>query len=299
MSSNIPTEPGIDHLSIVIPVYNEENGIGDTLDDLLQFIEEWSLADVEIIVVNDGSTDGTQDILAQYDTQLRSVTHPVNRGYGAALKTGISHATHDIVCITDADGTYPNERIIDLLNVMRASGVDMVVGARTGETVSIPLIRRPAKWFIRWLAIYVVQQHIPDLNSGLRIFHKSMALAFKKLLPDQFSFTTTITLAAIVNGYQVTYLPINYFHRVGNSKIRPIQDTLNFIQLVAKIALYFAPLRIFIPLSAIIFLIGIGWGVYSLTVLGQLADASMLVLVMSAIQIGVLGLLAELINHRS
>jgi glycosyltransferase involved in cell wall biosynthesis len=222
----------------------------------------------------------------------------VNRGYGAALKTGIRHAKGDWVCITDADGTYPNERIPELVERVITGDFDMVVGARTGENVAIPLRRRPAKWVIGKLANFVAGEPIPDLNSGLRIFDRAAALRFFGILPDGFSFTTTITLGMLTNGYLIDYMPIDYHARVGSSKIRPIQDTLNFVQLVVRIALYFKPLKVFVPFSMALFLLALVWAVFSKVALGRLADVTTLVIAMTAIQVFMLGMLAELINQR-
>lgn len=255
----------------------------------------------EVVVVNDGSRDDTAGVtgrVAAEHERLTLLQHRHNRGYGAALKTGIRHARYDLICITDADGTYPNERIPELVAQLAGQEYDMVVGARTGENVAIPLVRRPAKWAIGRLANYVAGEKIPDLNSGLRVFRREIALRMFGLLPNAFSFTTTITLAMLTNNYLVNYVPIDYFARVGQSKIRPVQDTLNFVQLVWRIALYFAPLKLFLPLSGLLLLLAVGWALFTLLVLGQLADVSTLVIVMTAFQVAVIGMLAELINKR-
>jgi glycosyltransferase involved in cell wall biosynthesis len=283
-------------LSVIIPAYNEEKSIAPVLSKLTQVLAAYD-GPHEIIVVDDGSQDATAAV-AETHTGVTVLRHHANRGYGMALKTGLRHAQHNMVCITDADGTYPNERIPHLVDRLTQSEFDMVVGARTGEKVSIPFIRRPAKWFIGQLANYVAGEHIPDLNSGLRVFRREVALQLFNMLPDGFSFTTTITLAMLVNGYLVDYVPINYYVRVGQSKIKPVRDTLNFIQLIMRMALYFAPLKIFLPLSGLLLLLALAWGLFSAFVLGRLADVSTLVITMTAIQIAIVGLLAELINQR-
>lgn len=282
--------------SIVIPAYNEEQAIGGVLERLLVVMEHPGVP-YEIIVVDDGSQDATVEVAEGFEgvTVLR---HRENRGYGAALKTGIRHAQYDLICITDADGTYPVERIPELVARLAEVGYDMVVGARVGENVSIPLVRRPAKWAIGRLANFVAGESISDLNSGLRVFRREVALRLLSLLPDQFSFTVTITLAMLTNGYLVEYVPINYYARIGRSKIRPIQDTLNFVQLVWRIALYFAPLKVFLPISALLLMLALIWALFSMFVLGQLADVSTLVIVMTSFQVAVIGMLAELINQR-
>lgn len=284
-------------VTIIIPAYNEENAIAGVLSQLAEGLFTSSHA-VEIIVVDDGSRDGTATIARRQDG-VTVLQHRTNRGYGAALKTGIRHASHELVCITDADGTYPNERIPELVQRLCSEQYDMVVGARVGAEVAIPRSRRPAKWLLGRLANYVAGENIPDLNSGLRVFRRDVALRFNSILPDTFSFTTTITLAMLTNRYLVDYVPINYYARVGKSKIRPVQDTLNFLQLVWRIALYFAPLKLFLPLSAFLFLLAIAWALFTLLYLGRLADVTTLVIVMTAFQVAVIGMLAELINKRS
>lgn len=285
-------------LTIVMPAYNEEDGLAATMDHLLKMTPEFPIEDIEIVLVDDGSTDKTSEIASRYE-QIHLIRHPRNQGYGASLKTGIRHASHDVICIIDADNTYPVEMIPTLFQHMHDIEADMVVGARTGEDVNIPLIRRPAKAVLRQLANYVVEDEIPDLNSGLRLFRRKSALVFFSILPNQFSFTTTITLAMLINGYTVDYVPINYHARMGRSKIKPIRDTLRFTQLVLRIALYFNPLRIFVPLSFFFLLAGIAWGFFSVSVLGRFADASTIVILMTAVQVLGIGLLAELINKRT
>jgi glycosyltransferase involved in cell wall biosynthesis len=285
-----------DGVSIVIPAYNEQEGIELVLQQLTD-IQRDSDRSIEIVVVDDGSQDQTVAIAENYDG-VRVLRHTCNRGYGAALKTGVRHSRYDLIVITDADGTYPNERIPELVDAICERNLDMVVAARVGENVSIPLLRRPAKWMLGKLATYVADTPIPDLNSGLRVFSRAAMMSFFGMLPEGFSFTTTITLAMLTNGYLVDYIPIDYHVRIGNSKIRPVRDTLNFLQLVFRIALYFAPLKIFLPLSGVILLLGLVWAATSAIVLGRLADASAAVIIMSAVQIGVLGLLAELMNRR-
>ncbi len=282
-------------LSIVIPTYNEQTGIGPVLADLHAIMGDSSWP-YEIIVVDDGSTDQTVSYVDQ--TRNRLLCHTKNRGYGAALKTGVRHARYPVIATTDADGTYPNQDIPRLFQSFQYEDYDMIVGSRTGDSVSIPLARRPAKWLLTRLAEFVVNHHIPDLNSGLRVFQRDTCLQFFDLLPDGFSFTTTISLAMLSNGYLVKYVPIDYHPRVGRSKIRPIQDTLNFTTLILRMALYFAPLKIFLPLGGLILLLGILWGAFSKFALGRLADVSTMIIIMSAFQIAALGLLAELINKR-
>lgn len=282
-------------VSIVIPAYNEEMGINTVLKQLADVMNNSDVKH-EVIVVDDGSVDRTATRAEEAGVQV--VHHPTNRGYGASIKTGIRRARYSVICITDADGTYPLEQVPTLVEHLLSRELDMVVGARTGPKVAIPLLRRPAKWAIGRLAQLVAGEKILDLNSGLRVFRRQAALRLFRLLPDGFSFTTTITLAMLNNSYLVEYKPINYHPRVGRSKIRPLRDTLNFIGLVLRIALYFAPLKIFIPLSSLLLILAIAWGFFSKLVLGELADVSTVVILLAAVQVGILGLLAELMDRR-
>ena len=210
LSAQIPA------FSLIIPAYNEEGAIESTLDHILDQFSSCN-CEFEIIVVNDGSTDGTGEVLASRH-DVRVLEHRRNRGYGAALKTGIRQAKYDLIVITDSDGTYPNERIPDL--VALAGDADMVVGSRTGAEVKYPFIRKIPKWFLKRFAEWMARQEIPDLNSGLRVFRKDAVERFLKILPDGFSFTTTITLAMLTNGYSVHYEPINY----ESAKARSVQS---------------------------------------------------------------------------
>jgi glycosyltransferase involved in cell wall biosynthesis len=251
----------------------------------------------ELIVIDDGSQDKTAAIAAEVDG-VKVLRHRSNCGYGASLKTGIRYARYPLICITDADGTYPNERIPDLLKGILQRGADMVVGARVSENVTIPLVRRPAKWMIRQLSQIISNEKIPDINSGLRIFKRSVALRFFSILPSTFSFTITITLAMVTNGYRVEYVPVDYFHRVGRSKIKPIRDTINFVNLILRMALYFAPIKIFMPMSFTLFILGLAWGLVSRLAFGRVADASMAVIMTSSVQVAAIGLLANMIDQR-
>lgn len=214
------------------------------------------------------------------------------------MKTGIQNANNDIICITDADGTYPNEKLSIFVQQLIEQDLDMVVGARIGKNVKIPFVRKPAKWAIGKLANWVTDQSIPDINSGLRVFKKSSFLPFENIVPNGFSFTTTITLGMLSGGYKVHFIPIDYFHRSGKSKIKPIRDTLNFIKLILRIGLYFAPLKIFMPMSVGLLLTALGWGLFTKFVMGELADVSSIIIAMTGFQLAAIALLAELINHR-
>ena len=294
-TKSLVNKANIDGVSIIIPAYNEEKGIAGTLEEIKHMIKNLEM-ECEVIVVDDGSKDNTVGIATQ--SGVKVIQHPYNRGYGAALKTGIHHAEYDIVVITDADGTYPNADIPLLLIEMEQYDCEMVVGARTGENVRIPIIRKPAKWTINKLANYLSRTKIPDLNSGLRAMKKSVVEKYLGILPDGFSFTTTITLAMLANGYLVRYIPIDYRKREGKSKIKPIRDTLNFIQLIVKTILYFEPLRVFTPLSMVFILASLGVLLYSFFFSPEIMDITTLVLFVTGVQMLAIGMLADLVNKR-
>ena len=282
------------NISVIIPAYNEAAGIGEVLSDLDVVLSRTG-HDYEIIVVNDGSTDRTGEILKDLEVVL--LNHPANRGYGASLKDGIKQAQYEDILILDADGTYPQDAIPKL--IADADRYDMVVGSRTGRHVAIPLHRRFPKWMLKKVADYLVGMKIPDLNSGLRVFKKSTALKFFNILPNGFSFTTTITVALLSNNYRVKYIPINYNKRTGKSKFRPIQDTFNLLNLILRTSLYFNPLKIFIPFSLILFLLAVLVFIYSKFFTPQVMDITIIVIIMTAVQILAIGLIADLIDKRT
>jgi glycosyltransferase involved in cell wall biosynthesis len=281
-------------VSIVIPAYNEKGSISRTIEEINEAIK--TLDDIlEVIVVDDGSTDGTAEI-AKQSPSVRVIQHPQNRGYGASLKTGIRHAAGEIILIIDADSTYPIEEIPLLLSHMDT--YDMVVGARTGKDVKIQPIRKPAKWVLSKLANYLSGTKIPDLNSGFRAFKREIALKFFNILPDQFSFTTTITLGMICSGYTIKYVPISYHHRVGKSKISPIRDTSNFILLIMRTIIYFNPLKIFLPISLGLGVLGVAMLCYDIFVIRDIGDKTVLLFSM-ALLIGAIGMLSDLIVRKT
>lgn len=276
--------------SIIVPVFNEEEVIEEVIASLKKYLSEAC----EIIVVNDGSTDKTRELLEKI-ADIRIIHHLENRGYGAALKSGIKKSQGEYILIIDADGSYPPESISELIN--QKDYYDMVVGARTNYQRQIPTLRKPAKWILNQLANYLTKTKIPDLNSGLRIIKKDVLNRFIHFLPDGFSFTTTITLALLTNDYQVKYISINYYKRKGKSKIKPIRDTLVFFQLIIRTVLYFKPIKVFIPFSLMIFAIAIIVGMYSILFTPKLMDTTVVILFATALQTFFFGLIAELIIH--
>ncbi|MCD6386398.1 glycosyltransferase family 2 protein [Candidatus Sumerlaeota bacterium] len=281
-------------VSIIIPVYNESENIERFLGQVTALKGEHP--DYEVIVVDDGSTDGLPHdrIRSQVDQLL---VHTSNMGYGAAIKTGIRHARGEVIVIIDADGTYSPEEIPRLVTAL--DECDMVVGARTGSVVHIPLIRQPAKYVLTKIANYLAEQKIPDLNSGLRAFRKKDVEKFLHLLPRGFSLTATLTLAYLSSDMMVKYLPINYFSRKGRSKIRPLSDTRNILLTIIRTIIYFNPLKFCIPLSLFLALLGLVVLIISALFMERIMDGTVSVLVLTAVQVLVIGLVADLIVRRS
>ena len=245
-------------ISVVVPAFNEQANIATQLEEIRSILN-LNRIEHEIIVVDDGSQDKTAEMA--FDRCDNLVRHPENLGYGAALKAGIIASKFDTIIIIDADGTYPSDVIPILLD--KARFYDMVVGARILNQSHIPFIRKPAKWFLQNLASYLAGRHIPDLNSGLRVMKKSVLERFFNILPSGFSFTLTITLSMLCNDYQVYYHPIEYYRRIGKSKLKAV-ESYNFLLLVLRTIVFFNPLKVFIPLGAIFFLLGFSKLVYDL-----------------------------------
>jgi glycosyltransferase involved in cell wall biosynthesis len=280
-------------VSILVPVYNEEGAIATTLT-AIEATMRASGRQYEVLVIDDGSTDGTHEVLSA--SGVRVVRHRANRGYGAALKTGIRATSHPLIAILDADGTYPIARLPELLaSVGRA---DMVVGARTGSSVHVPPMRRPVKWLLTRVANVLSGHQIPDLNSGMRVFRRELAVRFMGLFPDGFSLTSTITLASHINGYRVEYVPIDYYRRTGASSIRPVRDTLNFLLLIVRMVVTFRPLNVFLPTAAVLLVLGVGKAAIDFSRTGAFGTAAA-ILILAALQIALMGLLADLVTRRT
>ncbi len=280
-------------LSIIIPVYNEEKNIISTVKRVNDTLKK-EVNSLEIIIVNDGSTDRTKELLTKSDLNFSVIEHDCNRGYGASLKSGIKKSKFDLIAIVDADGTYPIEQFPTLLKEI--SDFDMVIGTRTTKKRKIPIIRRPAKWLLNKFASFIVKKKIKDVNSGMRIFKKQEAEKYWNLYPEGFSFTTTITMSFIMDQLKIKNIPIDYFKRTGVSKISPIKDSYNFLLLILRISMLFNPLRIFMPvffLTSFFTTISIGRDLYLL----NLTDTTAILFIFS-ILILMMGLLADLINKR-
>ena len=275
-------------VSIVMPAFDEEEGISFSVRDLRTVMDGLGKP-YELVVVDDGSTDATAELAAREGARVISL--PRNVGYGGALKAGIARAMYDTIVITDADGTYPADAVPALLEF--AGDFDMVVGARIGDNVRIPAMRLPAKWVLARLASYLAGQPIPDLNSGLRVVRREMVERFEFLLPSGFSFTTSITLAALCNERLVHYHPIDYRARLGDSKIRPFH-AFEFLMLILRTVVFFNPLKVFLPLGAILFLVGLGKFIWDLFI-GDLSDTVVMGF-LGAVLVWSVGLLSDQIS---
>jgi glycosyltransferase involved in cell wall biosynthesis len=290
-------------VTIILPAFNEELAIGDDLDDVRRAMETTHYT-YEIMVVDDGSRDRTAALVAERPW-VRLVQHPFNRGNGAARTTGVRAAHGRVIVFTDADRTYPNSRMPEMLAMIDA-GADMVIGARNVEAGTLRVLRTPAKWFLRRVAEFLTGTRIPDLNSGLRAQRRDLTLRYLPILPTTHSWVSTITIAFLSNGYLVQWLPIDYFPRVGRSTFHPVRDTYNYLSLIFRAVMYFNPLKVFLPLALIflglgtlkyvlfdiLFRFGLVWPMPAM-------PASTLALIFTGLQVGVIGLLADLIVRRT
>jgi glycosyltransferase involved in cell wall biosynthesis len=280
-------------VSVVIPAFNEARAVGEVVGRVRKTLQKAGFRH-EVLVVDDGSLDETARRAALAGARVVSMGE--NRGYGASLKAGFRAAKGEVFAMLDADGTYPPEELPRLLRDLE--GADMAVGARVKAGAAIPTLRRPAKWLLTRWAEYLSERRIPDLNSGLRVFRPEVYRRFQGLMPNRFSFTTTLTLSMECNGYVVKYRPVDYLPRVGESKIRPVADTLHFFQLVLRTVMYFKPLKFFVPVSLLMVGLGLGLGAAKMVREGGISDATTL-LVVGGLEIAALGLLADLVVKRN
>ena len=245
----------------------------------------------EILVVNDGSTDESAVELSKLDG-IRLVSFEQNRGSGAARRAGTALAEGEVVVWTDADMSYPNDRIPELVRLL--PGWDMVVGARRSEEGSLKMFRVPAKWFIRRLASFLTETEIPDLNSGFRAFRRVVAMQYLHLLPAGFSCVTTLTMSFLSNGYGVRYTPIDYVARAGRSKFHWWSDTRRYLRQVIRMVLLWNPLRFFSPLGAVLGLTGIAKLGYDLVTKDFRVATNTVTLLLSAAVVVLVALVADL-----
>jgi glycosyltransferase involved in cell wall biosynthesis len=283
--------PGI---SVVIPSYNEESAIELTIQAVVGTCRRLGAANFEIVVVDDGSSDRT-GVLAR-DAGARVVTHPHNVGYGRSLKDGIAAARYETIVILDADGTYPVERIPDLLQ-QYARGFDMVVGHRAGKHYNDTVMKAPLRRILKFLVEFTTGRTVPDINSGLRVFNRDVAATYFHHLCDTFSFTTSLTLAYMLTSRFVTYVPIEYHQRIGNTKVRLFRESLRTLQYIVQAIIYYNPLKIFIMMSGLCLV----FAAFTLAVamIFQITSGFILSVgsILVAILVFALGLLADLLKQ--
>jgi polyisoprenyl-phosphate glycosyltransferase len=280
-------------VSIVLPVYNESGHIGAEVERICRTMDA-SRFSYEIVMIDDGSTDDTpQKLPALVSDRVRLITLAQNKGSGNARRVGTRAAHGEVVVWTDADMSYPNDRIPELVEDL--AGYDQVVGARTSEQGTLKAARVPAKWFIRKLACYLTQTNIPDLNSGFRAFNRKASLPFLHLLPNGFSCVTTLTLSFLSNGLNVKYVPIEYKTRAGESKFHWRKDTYRYMLQVVRMVMSYNPLRVFMPIGLTLLAIALGKGVYDLIAHHWRITANTIVATFTAFQLLAIGLLADLV----
>src|SRR5580698_8614586 len=253
------------YVTIVLPCYNEQGHVIEEIERISEAMDA-SGYDYELVAYDDASTDDTLAALedaAPRFPNLRIVHFQRNGGSGTVRRIGTRQARGSIVVWTDADMTYPNERIPELVKELETNPyLDQVVGARTSEEGSHKFLRVPAKWLIRKLAEILTNSKIPDLNSGLRAFRREVALPYLRLLPPGFSCVTTITIAFLSNQHSVLYVPIDYAKRAGKSKFKFVRDAYRYILQVLRMVMYFNPLKVLMPVALTLLGLGIVKGIY-------------------------------------
>ncbi len=286
------------YVTIVLPCFNEQGHVAMEVDRICAAMDT-SGYPYELLAFDDASTDGTlarlQEIAPQYPT-MRIVHFDRNGGSGTVRRIGTHQARGEIVVWTDADMTYPNERIPELVQTLEKDQMlDQVVGARTSEQGTHKMLRVPAKWFIRKLAEILTNSSIPDLNSGLRAFRRQVALPYLRLLPPGFSCVTTITLAFLCNQHDVRYVPIEYAKRSGTSKFKFFKDAYRYILQVLRMVMYFNPLKVLMPVALFLLALGVAKGIFDMVVHPLLFAINTILILMSGLIIASMALLADLI----
>ncbi len=282
-------------LSVLIPAFDEAESIASVVNRVRQTMDASGLP-YEVLVVDDGSTDDTGK--RAEEAGARVIRHARNGGYGCALKSGIRQARYEWCAIVDADGSYPVERLPDL--VSHTPAFDMVVGARTGPHYWGSPRQRLARSILLRLVRFVAGTSVPDVNSGFRVFRRELALAHSSRISSGFSFTTTLTLAMILDERFVHYLPIDYHERVGETKVRLWRDTLRMLQILVQAILYYNPLKAFLAICIVTAVAGLVVGAVLYFLAPGLGIAFFGVALLVAVLVGAVGFLAETMRlHRT
>jgi len=286
------------YVSIILPCHNEEGHVTTEVARICEAMDA-SGYDYELVAYDDASTDQTLARLYEVAPRfpyLQIVHFHRNGGSGTVRRIGTQQARGEIVVWTDADMTYPNERIPELVQLLEKDpALDQVVGARTSEEGTHKFLRVPAKWLIRKLAEVLTNSQIPDLNSGLRAFRRQVALPYLRLLPPGFSCVTTITIAFLSNQHDVRYVPIGYAKRAGISKFKFVRDAYRYILQVLRMVMYFNPLKVLMPVALFLIGLGIAKGIFDLVVHPLLIAINTVLIFVTGLIIGSMALLADLI----
>jgi glycosyltransferase involved in cell wall biosynthesis len=271
-------------VTVILPALNEADSLGELLPGIVAALGETSH---EILLVDDGSEDKTAQLGREHGARV--ISHPARKGNGAAVKRGIREARGARVVLMDADGQHDPADIPRLLEALTTA--DMAVGARAKGTAQKPH-RWAANRIFSWLASYLAAERVPDLTSGFRAIRAEVARRYVELLPNTFSYPSTLTVVLARSGYSVVHLPIIAGQRQGVSKIRPASDGMRFLLILMKVGVGFAPFRLFFPLSLVLALLGVGWYVYTYLAYGRFTNMSVMLLC-TAVIIFMMGLLAE------
>jgi glycosyltransferase involved in cell wall biosynthesis len=290
-----PSDP---YVSIILPCYNEQDHVTAEVERTCAAMDASGYS-YELLAYDDASTDETLARLreaAPRFPKLQIVSFHRNGGSGTVRRIGTQQARGEIVVWTDADMSYPNDRIPELVQMLEKDvTIDQVVGARTSEQGTHKLLRVPAKWFIRKLAEVLTNAQIPDLNSGLRAFRRQVALPYLRLLPPGFSCVTTITIAFLSNQHEVRYVPIEYAKRAGTSKFRFVRDAYRYILQVLRMVMYFNPLKVLMPVALVLLGVGIAKGIYDMVTHPLAFAINTILIFVTGLIIASMALLADLI----
>jgi len=284
-------------VTIVLPCFDEQDHVLDEVERISATMDA-SVYTYELLVIDDASTDRTLAVLEEalpHYPRMRLMPFRRNGGSGTARRIGSLEARGEIVVWTDADMTYPNERIPEFVMLEEDPSYDQVVGARTSEEGTYKLLRVPAKWVIRKIASRLTGTQIPDLNSGLRVFRRDVSKPYLRLLPAGFSCVTTLTVSFLSNGHDVQYVPIDYAKRAGKSKFHFTKDAYRYILQVLRMVMYFNPLKVLMPPALFLLTLGLLKGVFDMVVHPVRFAVNTVLIFITGVVIAALALLADLI----